>query len=114
MRVLAFAVAAVVACISASSIWADEKKAPEKIVFQAKNGNVTFDHKKHTDAVKGDCKTCHPKLFQESKTAPLNFKPNMHKTAEAAKTSCTACHLEGGTAFAIKGNCGKCHVKSAT
>jgi mono/diheme cytochrome c family protein len=36
----------------------------------------------------------------------------LHKTAEAAKTSCGGCHTPGGPAFESKGNCGKCHVKS--
>ena len=87
------------------------QKAPEKVVFQAKMGNVTFDHAAHLARAKGDCKTCHDKLFPQSSTAPINFKANMHKTAEAAKTSCGGCHAAGGTAFEAKANCAKCHVK---
>jgi c(7)-type cytochrome triheme protein len=87
------------------------KKPPEKLVFKAAIGNVTFDHAKHAERVKGNCKTCHPGLFQQSATVPLNFKANMHKTAEANKTSCAHCHVEGGAAFAAKGNCQKCHKK---
>ncbi len=87
-------------------------KPPAKVVFQAKTGNVTYDHKKHLEREKGKCETCHPKLFPQSK-APINFKAAMHKTAEAAKSSCAACHHEKGAAFGTKGNCanGKCHVK---
>lgn len=93
----------------------EEKKAPkppETVVFQAKTGNVTYNHKKHVEREKGKCETCHTKLFQQSK-APINFKAAMHKTAEAAKTACAACHREKGPAFGTKGNCanGKCHVK---
>ena len=32
--------------------------ADDMITLPAKNGNVTFDHKKHKDALK-DCKVCH-------------------------------------------------------
>ena len=93
----------------------DEKKAPkppEKVVFAAKTGEVTFDHKKHLEREKGKCETCHTKLFPQSK-APINFKTGMHKAADAAKTQCAACHFEKGPAFATKGNCAnsKCHVK---
>jgi c(7)-type cytochrome triheme protein len=88
------------------------EKGPDKLVFASKMGDVTYDHAKHVERVKGDCKTCHPKLFQQSKTAPLNFKAGMHKPAEANKTSCGACHHAGGTAFETKGNCKKCHVKA--
>ncbi len=88
------------------------KKPQEKLVFQSKMGNVTFLHAKHVEREKADCKVCHPKLFQQSAKAPLNFKTNMHKTAEAAKTACAACHVAGGTAFEAKGNCQKCHVKT--
>lgn len=83
----------------------------DKIVFQSKMGNVTFDHAAHVKLANNDCATCHDKLFQKSSTAPLNFKANLHKTAEASMTSCGACHHPGGKAFETKGNCGKCHVK---
>lgn len=89
------------------------KEGPEKLVFPAKMGQVTYLHKKHADREKGDCKVCHDKLFPQSKTAPLNFKAAMHKTAEASKTSCAGCHVEGGKAFVTKGNCNKCHEKKA-
>jgi c(7)-type cytochrome triheme protein len=90
---------------------AQQPKAPAKIVFEAKNGNVTYDHAAHAKREKEKCDTCHPKLFAQSR-APLKFKP-VHKTAETAKTSCGACHRVGGAAFATTGNCtnGKCHVK---
>jgi c(7)-type cytochrome triheme protein len=92
---------------------AQAPKAPEKLVFPAKTGQVTYLHKAHADREKGDCKVCHDKLFPQSKTAPRNFKAAMHKTAEANKSSCAACHVAGGTAFATKGNCNKCHEKKA-
>ena len=86
-------------------------KPPEKLVFESKMGNVTFQHAKHLERAKGDCKVCHDKLFQQSAKAPLNYKAAMHKTAETSKTSCAACHVAGGTAFVTTGNCTKCHVK---
>ena len=86
---------------------------PEKLVFQSKMGNITFQHAKHQERAKGDCKVCHDKLFQQSAKAPLNFKEGMHKVAESKKTSCGACHVAGGAAFSSVGNCTnqKCHVK---
>lgn len=93
------------------TLYAEEKKeAPKQIVFESKQGNVTFDHAKHAEAVKGDCKACHPGLFPEEK-APLNYKDSMHKKAESAKSSCAACHVAGGKSFETKGNCAKCHKK---
>ena len=94
------------------ALFGQEKKPPEKLVFEAKPGNVTFNHTTHLKAAKGDCKTCHDKLFTQSSKAPLNFKTGMHKPAESAKTSCGACHNPAGPAFETKGNCAKCHVKS--
>jgi c(7)-type cytochrome triheme protein len=84
--------------------------APDKIVFESKMGNVTFDHKAHSESAEGDCTACHDKLFPQSRE-PINFKDKMHKTAEAAKTSCAGCHHDGGTSFATKGKCKTCHVK---
>ena len=91
-------------------MYAEDKTPPKEIVFEAKNGNVTFNHAKHLEAAKNDCKVCHPGLFPESK-APIAFKEGMHKKAEAGKTSCAGCHVAGGTSFEVKGNCTKCHVK---
>ncbi len=84
---------------------------PEKLVFKARNGDVTFSHEAHVKRAKGDCKTCHDKLFPQSSTAPLNYKAGVHKVAEAKKISCGACHFKGGPAFASQGSCAKCHVK---
>jgi c(7)-type cytochrome triheme protein len=85
-------------------------KAPDKIVFMTKMGNVAFNHAKHLEREKNDCKVCHDKFFPQSK-APINFGP-AHKMAEAKKASCAACHVAGGNAFESKGNCNKCHVKA--
>jgi c(7)-type cytochrome triheme protein len=93
---------------------AQTKTPPAKVVFEAKTGNVTYDHAAHAKREKNDCKVCHDKLFQQAK-APINYKPAMHKTAEANKTACGFCHRPGGPAFETKGNCAnsKCHVKGA-
>lgn len=89
------------------------KKAAEKLVFKAKMGDVTFNHAKHTERAKNDCKVCHDKLWPQDAKAPLNFKAGMHKVAEKGKTSCAFCHHAGGTAFQTTGNCAKCHVRGA-
>jgi c(7)-type cytochrome triheme protein len=89
-----------------------EKKAPATLTFKSKNGNVTFNHAAHVKREKNNCAECHPKLFPQSATAPLNFKAAMHKTAETAHTSCGFCHHPGGKSFGVTGNCAKCHQKS--
>jgi c(7)-type cytochrome triheme protein len=109
MRIL-FAFSTALLVVLSFAGLAQEKKAPDKIVFETKMGKVTFDHAKHGEREKGDCKVCHDKLFPQSRE-PINFKPGMHKPAEAKKTSCAACHVAGGKAFETKGNCNKCHVK---
>lgn len=83
---------------------------PDTILFEASNGNVTFDHKKHYERVGGNCSVCHPKVFQQSR-APLNYKKASHRAAEASLTSCAHCHAVGGSSFAADSNCLKCHVK---
>jgi hypothetical protein len=89
-----FAYTILFSLIALTGSLAQEKKAPSppsKLEFAAKNGKVTYDHTAHAKREKNDCKTCHP-------------------GAEEKKTSCAKCHVEGGTAFAVKGNCaGKCH-----
>jgi len=99
--------------LSAFGVFAQQEKKspPAKLVFMAKNGNVTFNHAAHVMREKADCKTCHDSLFQQDAKAALNFKPNIHKTAEMNMTSCGSCHRAGGMAFESKGNCNKCHMK---
>ncbi|MCS6953588.1 MAG: cytochrome c3 family protein [Bryobacterales bacterium] len=93
---------------------AQQKKEPAILVFPSKLfGDVPFDHAKHTAREKGNCKVCHDALWPQDAKAPLNYKANMHKTAEAKKTSCAFCHVAGGKAFASANNCNKCHVKKA-
>lgn len=88
---------------------ASDGTPPDTILIASPAGNVTFTHKKHYERVKGDCSTCHPKLFQQS-LAPLNYKKALHRAAEASMTSCAACHSIGNSAFAADSNCAKCHA----
>ena len=82
--------------IGGYALLAQEKKAPPKVTFEAKTGNVTYDHAAHAKREKNDCKVCHPTLFKQDATAPIQFKAAMHKTAETNKTSCGFCHRAGG------------------
>lgn len=71
--------------------------AADTITLPAKNGNITFPHKKHMDQLK-DCKKCHEKA--PGKIEGLD-KDWAHKT-------CKGCHTEmkkGPT------KCGECHKK---
>jgi c(7)-type cytochrome triheme protein len=113
MRKLIAACTIVAFALAFGAILAEDKKPPATITFEAKPGPVTFDHAKHADRVKGDCKACHDKLFKQEK-GDLHYKESMHKKAETDKTSCGACHVAGGAAFETKGNCNKCHVKKTS
>lgn len=111
MRRCSLAVIAVLAGFFGVAAQQTPKKPPEKLPFKSAMGNVTFDHAAHVAREKGDCKVCHESLFKQSATAPLNYKANMHKTAEASKSACAHCHVAGGKSFETKANCQKCHVK---
>jgi len=83
--------------------------APETMEFISKrDGNVTFTHLKHIERVNGDCSTCHPKIFPQSRD-PIDYGKALHRAAEAKRNACAACHAIGGTAFAADSNCPKCH-----
>ena len=69
------------------------------VVLPAKNGNITFPHKKHQDMKEMACTTCH-ETDKGGKIAALG-KDWAHKT-------CKGCHEEkkmGPT------KCGECHKK---
>jgi cytochrome c553 len=71
--------------------------AADTITLPAKNGNVTFAHKKHQETLK-DCKICHEKGPGKIEGFGKEFA---HKT-------CKGCHEErkaGPT------KCGECHIK---
>jgi c(7)-type cytochrome triheme protein len=74
----------------------------------ARDGNVTFTHQKHIERVNGDCSTCHPKIFAQSRE-PINYGKALHRASEAKRNACAACHAIGGSAFAADSNCPKCH-----
>ena len=99
--------------ICSLSLMAQPKTPPAKLVFEAKMGKVTYDHAAHAKRANDDCKVCHDKLWPQDAKAPLNYKAAMHKTAEAGKTACAACHVAGGKSFESKANCAKCHKKGA-
>jgi c(7)-type cytochrome triheme protein len=103
----------IAAAVAIGVFAAPEKKAAPKLTFQTKFGNVVYDHEAHSKREKDDCKVCHDKLWPQDAKAPVNFKGGaMHAAAEKSKSSCAACHVTGGKAFAVKGSCNKCHVKA--
>jgi c(7)-type cytochrome triheme protein len=108
MRKLAAVIPALVLFLSVVSFAQKKDKAPDEITIKAKNGAILFNHKKHAAAEKQDCKVCHDKLWPQSSTAPINFRPP-HTKHEAAKASCGTCHNKGGAAFTTVGNCKRCH-----
>jgi len=71
--------------------------AADTITLPAKNGDVTFTHKKHQEALK-DCKICHEK--GPGKIEGLG-KDWAHKT-------CKGCHEEKKAGPA---KCAECHKK---
>lgn len=71
--------------------------AADTIVFPSKSGNITFNHKRHTDFLR-DCKNCH----ERTPGKISNFgKDYAHKT-------CKGCHEVRGMGPT---RCGLCHRK---
>lgn len=82
---------------------------PGKVEYDTSLGQAVFDHAAHVDLVDGQCSSCHSQLFPMA-SGPLNYGEDLHRAAEAAKSSCAGCHVAGGSAFASAGNCSSCHV----
>ncbi len=68
--------------------------APATVTMTAKNGNVTFDHAKHSAS--GDCKVCHgegtPAKLTLDKAAAHKLCIECHKAKSAGPTKCGECH----------------------
>jgi c(7)-type cytochrome triheme protein len=88
--------------VGGAMVTARDKTPPEKLVFQSKGGDAIFTHAAHIDREKGECATCHPKLWPQSAREPLK-----------SSDGCRTCHRAGGRAFEMKGNCTKCHPDAA-
>ncbi|GLI39009.1 cytochrome c7 [Geobacter hydrogenophilus] len=72
-------------------------KAADTMIFPSKNGNITFNHRRHIELLR-ECKNCHDKT--PGKIA--NFgKDYAHKT-------CKGCHEVRGTGPT---RCALCHRK---
>jgi c(7)-type cytochrome triheme protein len=82
---------------------------PDSQSVETRLGPAKFDHARHVTINKEDCRSCHNKIFPLAK-GMLNYADNLHATAEQNKSSCGACHRDGGTAFATKNNCLNCHT----
>jgi predicted CXXCH cytochrome family protein len=68
--------------------------APDTVTMKAKNGDVTFDHKKHSAS--GDCKACHgegtPAKLILGKDAAHKLCKGCHQAKKAGPTKCGECH----------------------
>jgi predicted CXXCH cytochrome family protein len=68
--------------------------APDSVTLEAKNGNVTFNHKGHSASM--DCKTCHgegtPAKIDLNKDSAHALCMDCHKTKGAGPTKCGECH----------------------
>lgn len=91
----------VIAAVAMSLFCAGFAAAADQTVVElpAKNGNVSFPHKKHQDMKEMKCTNCH-ETEQGGKIANLG-KDWAHKT-------CKGCHTEKG---AGPTKCNECHKK---
>jgi hypothetical protein len=69
--------------------------APEKVVLEAKNGNVTLPHRAHAGMM--ECKTCHGdakpgKMADFNKDKAHALCQGCHKEKGAGPTKCPDCH----------------------
>ncbi len=87
----------IIAAVSFVLIGAVSVMAADVMTLPAKNGNVTFDHKKHQELLK-DCKVCHEKGPGKIEGFGKDWA---HKT-------CKGCHAEKN---AGPTKCGECHKK---
>ncbi|GFE57181.1 cytochrome c7 [Geobacter sp. AOG1] len=87
----------IIAAVALTLFSAGLALAADTITLPAKNGNITFPHKKHQELLK-DCKVCHEKGPGKIEGFGKDFA---HKT-------CKGCHetkKQGPT------KCGECHKK---
>lgn len=68
--------------------------AADTVVLKAKNGDVTFNHKKHSESM--ECKTCHgegtPGKIELGKDKAHALCKKCHEDKKAGPTKCGECH----------------------
>jgi type 1 fimbria pilin len=68
--------------------------AADTVTLTAKNGNVTFNHKKHSESM--ECKICHgegtPGKLELDKDKAHALCKDCHTTKAAGPTKCGDCH----------------------
>jgi cytochrome c553 len=68
--------------------------AADTVTLEAKNGNVTFNHKKHSESM--ECKICHgegtPGKLELDKDMAHALCKDCHTTKAAGPTKCGDCH----------------------
>jgi len=68
--------------------------AADTVTLEAKNGNVTFNHKKHSESM--ECKVCHgegtPGKIELDKDKAHALCKDCHTTKAAGPTKCGDCH----------------------
>ncbi len=95
--------------------------AKDEIVFDAPNGKVTFNHKKHNETLKIDCLKCHH-TWKKGETSGKKCL-ECHKAGTEGKgvsakdafhKTCKGCHDESKKANKPAGptGCTQCHVKA--
>ncbi len=84
-------ITALLAVFASAPVFAAD--APETVTLNAKNGNVTFNHKEHS--AKMECSTCHqgePGKMELDKDAAHKLCKGCHQDKGAGPTKCGECH----------------------
>ena len=92
--------------------------APEKVVLNAKPGNVTFPHKVHAETMKIACTACHHGLKEGETPAKCSschgVDAKAPKAQDAFHKTCQGCHKKENEANKKNApvKCTQCHVKA--
>ncbi|HPR64539.1 MAG TPA: cytochrome c3 family protein [Thermoanaerobaculia bacterium] len=91
--------------------------APETVTLEAKNGTVTFPHKKHVEEIKVECTKCHHTQKEGEavqKCTDCHGKDeNAPKVMNAFHGLCKDCHkAKNEEGKAAPTECKGCHVKA--
>ncbi len=92
--------------------------APDKVVLNAKPGNVTFPHKTHVETLKIACATCHHTMKEGETPAKCTtchgVDAKAPKAQDAFHKKCQGCHKEQNEKAKKNAptKCTQCHVKA--
>jgi hypothetical protein len=92
------------------SITALANSGPNEVVFENKQGTVTFNHLQHQENI-SDCTTCHHKGVEQASCSSCHDGIKAPAKKVAFHGLCKDCHKKNESKMVTGKKCSECHIR---